>query len=74
MPEIEVLKIAPQRNEPPFTPFVQVWLSQHTVDSNGRILLSPELMTDFEIDEAVDFLVTQLEQTRKKAKQALKKK
>ncbi len=74
MPEIEVLKIAPRKNEPPFTPFVQVWLSQHTVDSNGRILLSPELMTDFEIDEAVDFLVKQLEQTRKKAKQALKMK
>jgi hypothetical protein len=73
MAKIDVLEVAPRKGDTPFTPYLHIYLSEHFSDSEGAILLSPKLMTDKEIDEAVDFLVMQLEKTRKTAKSQLKK-
>ena len=74
MAKIRVFKMAPGKNDLPFDPYVQLSLS-HTSeeDSTGRILLSPRLASDMEIDESVDDLIEQLKQARKKAKDELQK-
>jgi hypothetical protein len=72
MAEIGVCTVAPRKDDPPFTPFANIWLSQRSADSEGRILLSPQLRTDREIDESVDRLIEQLETVRKKAKKELR--
>lgn len=68
---IGVFTVAPRKGDPPFSPFTHIWLSQHSKDTDGRILLSPQLMTDTEVDESVDWLIKQLEKARKKAKKDL---
>lgn len=73
MTEINFFGVAPKKGDIPFRPYLRISLSEHSSDSEGHILLSPELMTDKEIDEAVDLLVKQLENVRKKAKSKLKK-
>ncbi|OPL11754.1 MAG: hypothetical protein AVO38_15605 [delta proteobacterium ML8_D] len=73
MAEIKVLTVAPKKKELPFPPFVHLYLSSHSIDDDGRNLMSPELMTDKEVDETVDYLIVQLEKARKKAKSELKK-
>ena len=73
MAEISVFTVAPRKGEPQFTPFLHIWLSEHSEYSNGKILLSPQLMTDVEIDESVNELIRQLEKTRKEAKKELKR-
>lgn len=72
MAEISVFKVAPGKNDLPFSPYVHIWLSQYSGDSAGNIFLSPQLMTDVEIDESVDRLIQQLEKARRKAKRELK--
>jgi hypothetical protein len=74
MTKIDVFEVAPEKGKIPFTPFLHIYLSEHASDSEGRKLLSPQLMTDKEIDEAIDSLIRQLEKVRKKAKSKLKKK
>lgn len=73
MAKISVFKVAPGKDDPFFSPYVHIWLSQRSEDSAGRILLSPQLMTEVEIDESVDYLIVQLEKARKKAKNELQK-
>jgi hypothetical protein len=73
MAEITVFEVAPKKGDMPFTPYLHIHLSEHVSDSEGHILLSPQLMTDKEIDEAVDLLVMQLEKVRKAAKAKIKK-
>lgn len=74
MAEIGFFSIAPRKGDLPFTPFAHIWLSQHSEDAEGRILLSPQLVTDKEIDESVDRLIKQLEKARRKAKKDLREK
>jgi len=74
MAKIEILAVSPQKGDQPFAPFVHLWLSQSKTDTNGRTLLSPQLMTEQEVDESVDQLISQLEHCRKLAKDALHKK
>lgn len=74
MAEISVLTVAPRKDDLPFTPYVHIYLSSHTIDDAGRNLMSPQLMTDMEIDETVNQLIKQLEKARKKAKKELQKK
>lgn len=73
MAKIDIFEMAPGKGDMPFTPYLQIHLSEHFSDSEGHILLSPQLMTDKEIDEAVDFLIMQLEKARRTAKSKLKK-
>ncbi len=74
MAEIRVLTVAPRKGDPPFTPYAHIYLSHHSIDDSGRNLMSPQLMTDVEIDETVNQLIEQLEKARKKAKNELQKK
>ena len=74
MAEISVFTVAPRKGDPPFTPYVHIWLSQPSDVIEGKILISPQLMTDREIDESVDWLIKQLERARKMAKKKLQDK
>lgn len=73
MAKIRVFKVAPIGNDLPFDPYVQLSLSNISQDSAGKILLSPRLASDIEIDESVNDLIEQLEKARKQAKDELKK-
>ncbi len=73
MAQIDVMEVAPKKGDVPFSPFLHIYLSEYSSDSKGRPLLSPQLMTDKEIDESIDYLLTQLEKVRKSAKTKLKK-
>lgn len=59
-----------KKGDYPAAPFVQVSLGAH-FESEGRVLLSPQLMTDKEIDEAVDQLKSELEEFRREAKKEI---
>ena len=71
MAKIDVIKVAAQKGDPPFNPFVKICLAEYSSDSSGNVFLSPELMTEKEVDESIDFLVSQLEKARKTAKRKL---
>lgn len=73
MAQIDVFKVAPKKGDLPYNPYVCIWLSQSSKDNHGRTILSPDLMTEKEVDESVDLLISQLEKVRKKAKRQLKK-
>lgn len=55
----------------PLPPFVSISVGTHS-ESDGQIFLSPELMSDGEIDYAVDQLKSELEEFRKAAKKELR--
>jgi len=74
MAEISVFTVTPGKDDPPSSPYVHICPSQHSVDDSNKILLSPQLMTDKEIDETVDQLIDQLKKARSKEKRELKKK
>lgn len=73
MVKIEVIEVASKKGDPPFRTFVQIRLAEYPSDSYENILLSPDLMTEKEVDESVNFLVEQLEKARNTAKRILKK-
>ena len=73
MAKISLFKVASGKGDPPFDPYVQLSLSRHSEDSAGRTLLGSRLSSEMEIDELVDFLIAQLENARKKAKEELQK-
>lgn len=56
----------------PLDPFLYIYLSKYTEDGD-RILLSPKITFDKEIDEVINSLIVKLEKVRKKAKTKLKK-
>jgi hypothetical protein len=68
---IGVLTIAPQKGQMLFNPRCHFYLATYSEDSQKRILLSPELMTDLEIDESADYLIKEIEKARRKAKREL---
>ena len=53
MAKIDVFEVAPKKGDMPFTPYLHIYLSEHSSDSEGHTLLSPQLMTDKEIDAKV---------------------
>jgi hypothetical protein len=73
MTKINVLEVAPWKGDLPFNPYLHSYLHEHSCGPEGRILLSPQRMTDKEIDESIDYLIGQLEKARKTAKSKLKK-
>lgn len=73
MAEIDVFKKQNRGNSPPIPMFVNIGLSSYGSD-DGTVLLSPDLGTDTEVDESVDFLIKQLENARRKAKNILRNK
>ena len=64
--------VAPRKNDPLFTPYCNIGLGFHSVNTkNGRIHISAQLMTELEIDEAINFLQSDLDSVRKEAKKRL---
>jgi hypothetical protein len=59
-----------KKGEMPLPPFVSISVGTHS-ESNGQIFLSPQLMSDGEIDYAVDQIRDELEEFRKVAKKEL---
>jgi len=59
-----------KKGEMPLSPFVNMSVGTHS-GSDGRILLSAQLMTDQEIDYAVDEFKDELEEFRNEAKKEL---
>ncbi len=65
--------VAPRKIDPLFTPFCNIGLGFHSVNTkDGRIHISAQLISDIEIDEAINFLQFDLESVRKEAKKRLK--
>jgi len=60
-----------KKGQLPISPFVSIAVGSHT-ETDGHLLLSPQLMTDDEIDNEVEKLVKELEQFRTSAKKELK--
>jgi len=52
---------------------VYITLDQHFKDGEGDILLTPDMMSEGEIDENVKYLVSEIEKAGKQAKTKLKK-
>ena len=64
--------LASQKKEQyPISPFVHLSIDSRA-DENGRILLTAQLMTDKEVDEAVDSFIRELEEIRQEAKKRLR--
>lgn len=56
----------------PLSPFVQLSLGAYSPESNGRVLLSAQLMTPGEIDYVVNQLKAELDEFRIAAKKELR--
>ena len=71
MAKIDVFEKSSGDKSLPGPTFVNLWLSSYSSDSEKRVLLSPELASDREVDDSVDYLIQQFERARKKAKKIL---
>lgn len=65
--------LPPKPIDHPVKPFCHIQVGTHTVGEEGEIRLSPQLMTNREIDEYIDYLIADLEHVRKAAKKRLAK-
>ena len=70
MVTIGVRTTAPRKGANLFKPFCQLELTHYAIEN--RVRLTPQLMTDSEIDYEVKGLIEQLQQVGKKAKRDLK--
>ena len=52
---------------------VHIVVGQHTTDEDGRIHLTPELISEGEIDTHIEFLKNDLDEAGRLAKKALKR-
>jgi hypothetical protein len=65
---------SPKKNDTPFNPYVHILVQNRgPVLESGDIQISPNLMTDQEIDGQIDILIRELKEVRKEAKRKLKK-
>ena len=71
MSTIDIFKIQKVKDNQPIIPVTYLYLSSFAKDDNNNILLSPQLMSDNEIDDFVDSLIRQLEKKRKEAKKEI---
>jgi hypothetical protein len=61
-----------KKDDFPTSPFISIGLGDH-VQEQGHRLLTPQLMTDSEIDYSIDALLAELERMRVEAKAELQK-
>jgi len=73
MSTIDIHKRRSTKKDEIMIPFTQLYLSSCSKDSNGKVLLSPQLMSEYEVDDFVDNFIRQLEKKRKEAKDELNK-
>ncbi|MCD4719239.1 MAG: hypothetical protein K8S13_05175 [Desulfobacula sp.] len=67
----ELHRVSPKKNEPPFPPYVHLALKRPAQNEQGKLLFSPMLMSEMEIDDTFDMLITELQALRKKAKKSI---
>lgn len=67
----ELYSVSPKKNEPPFKPSVYVALKRPPQNEQGKLLFSPMLMSEKEIDDTFDMLIGELQALRKKAKKSI---
>ena len=72
MAEIGIWKVAPRESDMLFHPFAHLELNGYSKDDKGRILLSPSLAADSEVDFWINHLIEQLEKARKEAKRHIR--
>ncbi len=53
------------------SPYVHITVGTHSSTEGEHVLLSSQLMSDQEIDEAVDQMISELEEFRKMAKKEI---
>ncbi len=64
-------KVSPKKNELPFPSSVYLALKRPPQNEQGKLLLSPMLMSEKEIDDTFDMLINELQALRKKAKKSI---
>jgi hypothetical protein len=57
MANFSVITVARRKHDPPFNPYVYIIPSGDFKDSNENIKLTPNLMTEVEIDDFIDLLI-----------------
>lgn len=62
----ELIFKAPQKKEPPFTPYARICLRTSMKDDKGNIYISPDLPS-LEFDNYVDILIRELNEIKSKA-------
>lgn len=67
----EIHKVSAKKDEPPFPSSVYLALKRPTQNEQGKLLLSPMLMSEKEIDDTFDMLINELQALRKKAKKSI---
>ena len=63
--------LAPKKGDRPFNPIVYIELGDHSTHENGWPRISPQLMSEGEIDEQVALLKADLDHVGNLAKKAL---
>ena len=67
------LKInSPKDKNLPFSPSGYIYLGAHNIDNKGRHLVTSEF-TESEIESQIDYLISELEKIRAKAKKEFKR-
>jgi hypothetical protein len=66
--DVGILKFESRKDDRPFHPYVELELTKYTKDQEGRIILTPDLVSPREIDFWCDHLIVQIELARVKAK------
>ena len=56
----------------PLSPEVGIRVSTYRTESSGAVTIGPYLSTEGEVDQAVDYLIKELNELRKQAKKELK--
>lgn len=65
--------IAPRKGDPPFSPFIHIGLENWSTAADGWPRLTPQLMTDGEIDYYVSKFKADLDKVGRLAKRALQR-
>ena len=69
----DVISVSSKKGDLPSPPFLCIYVREFSKGENTgeRPLISPQLMSDIEVDESINLLIQQLEKLRKKAKHKL---
>ncbi len=70
--ELQCISGKPKRaGDIPHPPIADIYLKTFTSDKEGRHFITPQCMSEIEIDEQIDRLIDELEQLRRKAKRCI---
>jgi hypothetical protein len=67
----ELHKVSSKKDDPPFPSSVYLALKRPPQKEQGKLLLTPMLMSEKEIDDTFDMLINELQELKKKAKKSI---